>query len=317
MLGRPYPSVRELEVRYENSPVTSSVLQRLHADPRKGVQKLYQRLVKRRALERKERRRAARMRRFEKQLWLDGKSLVGGVDEVGIGPMAGPVVAAAVVFGPGTMLPEVDDSKQLTPSEREILDREIRSLASGVGLGVAEVEEVDRLNVYHAGLLAMARAVAALSVRPDHLLVDARTVPGISIPQWSLTRGDTLSFSIAAASVVAKVYRDGLMQDMDDRYPGYGFGSHKGYCSPAHQEAVRRLGPCPIHRRSYDFIRELRGEYDPIFYQLMDDAATFETLEAMRTWEARLDENRDRLSPRALRKLRSRARRRSRALGCV
>lgn len=317
MVGRNSLSLRELEARYEDARVTRTLLTRLRNDPRKGAQKLYQRLRKRLAMEQKERRRVAGMRRFEQQLWGDGKSFVAGVDEVGIGPMAGPVVAAAVVFGPGTALDDVDDSKQLTPFEREVLDREIRSRASALALGVAGVDEVDRLNVYHAGLLAMARAVTALSVRPDHLLVDARTIPGVAIPQWSLTRGDTLSFSIAAASVVAKVYRDGLMQDLDRRYPGYGFASHKGYCSPEHQEAVRRLGPCAIHRRSYEFIRELRGEYDPIFYELMNEACVLGTPEALGTWEARLDQSRARLSARALRKLRARASRRSKALGWV
>lgn len=317
MAGRASLSLRELEARYETARLTRSLLARLRNDPRKGAQKLYQRLRKRLAMEQKERRRVERMRRFEIQLWGDGKSLVAGVDEVGIGPMAGPVVAAAVVFAPETALDDVDDSKQLTPSEREVLDREIRSRASAVALGVAEVDEVDRLNVYHAGLLAMARAVTSLSVRPDHLLVDARTIPGVEIPQWSLTRGDTLSFSIASASVVAKVYRDGLMRDLDRRYPGYGFASHKGYCSPKHQEAVRQLGPCSIHRRSYDFIRELRGEYDPIFYELLNEAAVVGTPEAFRIWEDRLEGNRERLSPRAWRKLRATARRRSKALGWV
>lgn len=317
MPGRTTLSIRELEVRYETARVTRSVLTRLRNDPRKGAQRLYLRLRKRLAAERKERRRAAGMRRFEIQLWGEGKSRVAGVDEVGIGPMAGPVVAAAVIFPRGAALDEVDDSKRLTPSEREALDREIRSRASVVAVGVAEVTDVDRLNVYHAGLLAMARAVGTLPVRPDHLLVDARRIPGIVIPQWGLTRGDTRSFSIAAASVVAKVYRDRLMQALDVQYPGYGFGSHKGYCTRAHQEAVRRLGPCAIHRRSYDFIRELLGEYDPVFYELMDEVPLLETPDALRAWEARLSGSQERLSPKALRKLRATARRRFRALGGV
>jgi ribonuclease HII len=262
-----------------------------------------------------QRERAKAMRRFETELWAAGVCRIAGVDEVGIGPMAGPVVAAAVVFPPGTAIDEIDDSKRLEPSVREALEREIRARASAIGLGVVDVPDVDRLNVYHAGLLAMRRAVDSLPVDPEHVLVDARTIPDLAVPQNSLTKGDTLSFSIAAASIVAKVCRDRMMADMDAVYPGYGFRSHKGYCSPAHQDAVGRLGPSPIHRRSFDFIRELTGEYDPAFYELREALARLETRGDLRTWETRFREARSRLSPRGVRKLHALAARRSRRMG--
>jgi hypothetical protein len=149
------------------------------------------------------------------------------------------------------------------------------------------------------------------------VLVDARTIPDLPAPQTSLTRGDTLSFSIAAASIVAKVYRDRVMLELDDQFPDYGFRSHKGYCSPLHQEAVRRLGPSPVHRQSFDFIRELRGEYDPAFYDLRDEVAMLRTRADLLRWDDRFEAARGRMNPRALRKLRALALRRSRQMGWI
>lgn len=306
-----------LESRYaqEDRVVSRAVLERLRRDPRKGARRLHDRLQRRYERQREERKRVRAIRRFELELWTRGAGRVAGVDEVGIGPMAGPVVAAAVVFREGTRIDAVDDSKRLEPSAREALDREIRLRAVGVGLGVAGIADVDRLNVYHAGLLAMRRAVDALSFVPDHILVDARTIPNLSVPQSALEQGDRRSFSIAAASIVAKVYRDRLMVQVDRLYPGYGFARHKGYCSPEHQAAVRKLGPCPIHRRSYDFIRELTGGYDPLFYDLKDAVVRIQTPANLREWEAGLDRARSRLVPAAVRKLRNLATRHAKLKG--
>jgi ribonuclease HII len=182
---------------------------------------------------------------------------VAGVDEAGMGPLAGPVVAAAVILPPELRPRGLDDSKQLDEPARDRLAAEVKAGAVAWAVGLASPEEVDRLNVYQAGLLAMRRAVDGLGVAPQHLLVDARRLPGLAIPQQGIVKGDARSLSIAAASVVAKTTRDALMVEAETRFPGYGFARHKGYCAPEHLEALRRLGACPIHRRSYAPVREL------------------------------------------------------------
>jgi ribonuclease HII len=201
-----------------------------------------------------------------------------------MGPLAGPVIAAAVVFPPHTDLYGIDDSKKLDLPQRLEADRRIREVALGIGIGCAEVAEIDTVNIYHAGLLAMRRAVEALPLRPQHVLVDARSIPGVDVPQNRFNKGDGIDFSIAAASIVAKVHRDALMDGLGREHPGYGFERHKGYCTPEHQDAIRRLGPCAIHRRSFAFLRELRGEYSALFYDLkqrLDKAAAARELQAI------------------------------------
>jgi ribonuclease HII len=187
----------------------------------------------------------------ERALWEGGRTRVAGVDEAGVGPLAGPVVAAAVVFGPGQFVEGVRDSKALSPARRERLAGEIRARSLAFAHGVVEPEEIDRLNIYRASLEAMRRAVESLAVRPDHVLVDARTIPSIAIPQEGIVRGDATCHAIAAASILAKVFRDAAMEELDDRFPGYGFRRHKGYPTVAHREAIRRMGPCPVHRKSF------------------------------------------------------------------
>jgi ribonuclease HII len=151
---------------------------------------------------------------------------------------------------------------------RATLASEIRAKASGLGVGIASVEEIDCLNIYHAALLAMRRAVEALPRRPQHVLVDARTVPGVDVPQNAFNKGDGINFTIAAASIIAKTERDRMMDQLDRDYPGYGFASHKGYGTPEHRDALLRLGPSAVHRMSFPVIHELRGEYSPLFYTL-------------------------------------------------
>src|SRR5690606_31753324 len=138
----------------------------------------------------------------------------------------------------------------------------------GIGVGGAEVEEIDRVNIYQAALLAMRRAVEALPTEPEHLRVHARVIPGVAVPQNSFNKGDGIDFSIAAASIIAKTHRDRLMNRLAEAYPQYGFERHKGYGTPEHQDAIRRFGPCAIHRKSFTFIRELCGEYSSSFYEL-------------------------------------------------
>ena len=243
-----------------DTPVSSRLLSQMQKDTRQGVRKICRTLKKRRDKEKRERCRIQTMLGFERILWKSGAEHVAGVDEVGVGPLAGPVVAAAVIFTPGTFISRVDDCKCVAPDVREQLTRIIHREALGVATGVAEINEIDTLNIYQAGILAMQRAVENLPKRPHHLLIDAREIPALPIPQTSLIRGDGLSFSIAAASIVAKTCRDKIMVHLDHQYPQYGFAQHKGYGTAAHQEAIRRHGPCPAHRRSFTFIRELRGE---------------------------------------------------------
>ena len=189
--------------------------------------------------------------RYERRLWQSGVKAVAGVDEAGVGPMAGPVVAAAVIFPPEAFIRGVHDSKQLAPEQRAALFEPIRSTALAVGVGIAEVEEIDRLNIFWATMRACVRAVAALGRAPDHVLVDGREIAGLALPQTRIVGGDHKSFCIAAASIIAKVTRDRMMLELDTRYPGYGLAQHKGYCTAEHLEALDQLGPSPIHRRSF------------------------------------------------------------------
>lgn len=203
------------------------------------------------------------MLNFERPLWEKGL-LIAGVDEVGVGPLAGPVVAAAVILPPGCSIAGIDDSKKLEPAVRDRIADEIRQCAIAYAIAECDIEVIDKLNIYHAALEAMRRAVTGLRPYPAHLLVDARRVPGVSLPQKAIVKGDTLSQSIAAASILAKVHRDTLMERYSEQYPGYGFESHAGYSTPAHFAALDRLGPCPIHRRSFAPIAEKLGLRPPV-----------------------------------------------------
>ena len=190
-------------------------------------------------------------RRHEDEATAQGFVVVAGLDEVGRGALCGPLVAAAVVLGSEFDTRGLDDSKRLTARQRERLSASILAGASAWAVGRAEPREVDRFNVLRATHLAMRRAVSALSALPDLLLIDALTIPGVDIPQRPIVKGDAVSVSIAAASIVAKVARDAMMLELDGRYPGYGLAHNMGYASEDHREALRRLGPSAIHRRSF------------------------------------------------------------------
>ncbi|MGH7786028.1 MAG: ribonuclease HII [Candidatus Binatia bacterium] len=197
---------------------------------------------------------AARRRtllRYERELWGRGVCRIAGVDEVGVGPLAGPLVAAAVILPREVGMRGIDDSKKLSRETRTRLSTEITACALAVGVGVVEVEEVDRLNTYWAALEAMRRAIRALPLTAEQLLIDARTIPDVDIPQLALIKGDGRSYSIAAASIVAKVARDAMMEQLDGVYPAYGFARHMGYGTREHLAALRQHGPCAVHRRSF------------------------------------------------------------------
>jgi ribonuclease HII len=249
----PRLSVSELRTRYlEGGRRLPRELElRLRADPRPSARALIDSLDKRRRANRAEGQRLRHMLRYERELWERNVTLIAGVDEAGMSPLAGPVAAAAVILKVGWKAPHVNDSKQLDAKEREELAVLIRSEARAYAVAFAEPEEIDRLNIYWAGLLAMRRAVETLGVDPEHLLIDARRIREIPAPQTRIVRGDALSLSIAAASILAKTQRDARMREYDQLYPEYGFAQHKGYPVRQHVLALERHGPCPIHRRSF------------------------------------------------------------------
>lgn len=190
--------------------------------------------------------------RFERRLLRRGFAAVAGVDEVGRGALAGPVVAAAVILDLSDVPAGVNDSKQLAPGIRERLAAEIERRAVAFGIGRVEHDQIDRINIHRASLLAMRMAVKALQPEPEYVLIDGRhLLPDLECPQEAIVKGDRLCVSIAAASILAKVARDRLMKEFDDKYPGYGFASHVGYNTRSHQEAIARLGVSSIHRLSF------------------------------------------------------------------
>lgn len=189
--------------------------------------------------------------RLEQSLRTGPVRYIAGVDEAGRGPLAGPVVAAAVVFPSDLYLPGVDDSKKVTPAHREEFYELIMRSAISVGVGIVSHEIIDEINILNATFRAMHEAVSKLTVPPDHLLIDGNMFPGGSVPFTTVIGGDGLCFSIAAASIIAKVTRDRIMGDYDAQFPGYGFANHKGYATQEHRDAITRLGFCAIHRRSF------------------------------------------------------------------
>ncbi|HZY10213.1 MAG TPA: ribonuclease HII [Bacteroidota bacterium] len=188
---------------------------------------------------------------IEQHLWQSGLRYVCGVDEAGRGPLAGPVVAAAVVFQRDNCLDGLADSKQLSIRERETLYGLIYQRALSIGIGVISHEIIDRINILEATMLAMEEAVSQLSPQPEHLLIDGPYYRSNHIPFTTIIDGDDTSGSVAAASIIAKVTRDRLMVEFDKKYPQYGFNHHKGYGTPEHLEAVKKYGPCEIHRSSF------------------------------------------------------------------
>jgi len=239
----------------EARPLDAATETALRADPRPGAKALLASIARRRFANRSEGQRLRKMLRFESALWDAGILHVAGVDEAGMSPLAGPVAAAAVVFSPGARIAGIDDSKKLAAHTRDQLALEIKETAIAWSVGFVEVEEIDTLNIYWAGLLAMRRAVEGLSVRPQHMLLDARRIKELAIPQDSIVKGDCKSLTIAAASILAKTARDDVMQALDTQYPGYGFAKHKGYPVREHLAALRRLGASAVHRRSFAPVR--------------------------------------------------------------
>lgn len=198
---------------------------------------------------------------FEKTAYGKGFTCVAGIDEAGRGPLAGPVTAAAVILPIGLVINGVDDSKKLSPDKRERLFEVIMERALSVGIGAVQPAEIDKINILQATRLAMLMAVQQLTQQPDCLLIDGITTIDSKTHQITIKKGDSLSLSIAAASIIAKVTRDRVMIEMDSAFPGYGFSGHKGYGSAAHMEAIRNLGPSPIHRMTFGGVKEYVAPY--------------------------------------------------------
>jgi ribonuclease HII len=251
-------SLADLRHRYVTlaRPLPAGVEAVLREDPRPGARAILDAVEKRRRERRAEGQRLRMMTRFEEELWRGGVLHVAGIDEAGMSPLAGPVSAGAVVLRVGARIPFVDDSKKLDRKTRERLSEVIRAEAVACAVAFVEHDEIDRINIYWAGLLAMRRALEGLPFAPQHLLLDARRLKDVALPQQKIIHGDARSLSIAAASILAKVARDARMRELDAVYPGYGFAKHKGYPVKEHVEALMRLGPCPVHRRSFAPVRE-------------------------------------------------------------
>ena len=196
------------------------------------------------------------LRRYEILAGEKGFSRIAGIDEAGRGPLAGPVVSAAVILPVSFSDSEISDSKKLTPKKRERLYETIYTHALSVGIGIVDAAEIDRINILQASLLSMSIAVKNLLPQPDYLLIDGTFRIMSSLPQETVIHGDALSLSVAAASIVAKVSRDRLMERYDEEYPQFGFSGHKGYPTRAHREAIQKFGVCPIHRRSFRGVKE-------------------------------------------------------------
>lgn len=199
---------------------------------------------------------------LEKLAMRRGYTAIAGVDEAGRGALAGPVVAAAVILPPDGDFTGIDDSKKLSPQQRDVLYDKIMAQALAVGIGFGDEQLVDRINILQATLHAMTLAVRSLSLTPDYLLIDGISSPSLDIPAQTIKKGDSASFSIAAASIVAKVTRDRFMVSLGEKYPDYGFPLHKGYGSQAHLAAIAALGPCPVHRMTFRGVREHVGARD-------------------------------------------------------
>ncbi len=199
----------------------------------------------------KEKERLHMMTEYERKGYEQGYRLIAGVDEVGRGPLAGPVVTAAVILGEGVLIPGVNDSKKLSEQKRECLYEEIKSKALCWSIGIVDEKTIDEINILNATCLAMKHALEGLSHKPDYILLDALTLKDVDIPQKGIIKGDSLSLSIAAASIIAKVERDRMVSAYDELYPQYNFSKHKGYGTSEHIECIRKYGLLPVHRRTF------------------------------------------------------------------
>ena len=231
------------------------MFQQLSLDMRKGVQTALKSCQKRIEKEQKRAEHFMEMQYYERLAYKEGASFIAGVDEVGRGPLAGPVVAAAVILPKNIEDLGFDDSKKLSASKREEIYRLIQEKAIAIGIGIVDADIIDQVNIYQASRLAMQQAVSELKIQPDYLLIDAMKID-VNTPQIGIIKGDAKSISIAAASIVAKQVRDQMMQEFDELYPGYDFSNNAGYGTPKHLEGLKSKGICPIHRKTFAPIKD-------------------------------------------------------------
>lgn len=252
-------TIKEIEEIFRNKRddfLDEEFLAEVKSDKRKGVQLLYSKWLKNKTEEKKLKDKFEQMSIYENGLAYQNIQRIAGVDEVGRGPLAGPVVCAAVILGENFFLPGLNDSKALSEKKREQLYEYIMDHALSVGIGSASATEIDELNIYQATKLAMTRAVKQLEISPEYLLIDAMELP-LSIPQTSIIKGDAKSISIAASSIIAKVTRDRYMKELGEKYPQYGFESHMGYGTSQHIQAIEKYGVIEEHRRSFAPVKDL------------------------------------------------------------
>ena len=235
--------------------VEDPMFQQLSLDMRKGVQTALKSCQKRIEKEQKRAEHFIEMQYYERLAYKEGASFIAGVDEVGRGPLAGPVVAAAVILPKNIEDLGFDDSKKLSASKREDIYRLIQEKAIAIGIGIVDADIIDKVNIYQASRLAMQQAVSELKIQPDYLLIDAMKID-VNTPQIGIIKGDAKSISIAAASIVAKQVRDQMMQEFDELYPGYDFSNNAGYGTPKHLEGLKSKGICPIHRKTFAPIKD-------------------------------------------------------------
>ena len=235
--------------------IEDPMFQQLSLDMRKGVQTALKSCQKRIEKEQKRAEHFIEMQYYERLAYQEGASFIAGVDEVGRGPLAGPVVAAAVILPKNIEDLGFDDSKKLSASKREEIYRLIQEKAIAIGIGIVDADIIDQVNIYQASRLAMQQAVSELKIQPDYLLIDAMKID-VNTPQIGIIKGDAKSISIAAASIVAKQVRDQMMQEFDELYPGYDFSNNAGYGTPKHLEGLKSKGICPIHRKTFAPIKD-------------------------------------------------------------
>lgn len=235
--------------------IEDPMFQQLSLDMRKGVQTALKSCQKRIEKEQKRAEHFIEMQYYERLAYKEGASFIAGVDEVGRGPLAGPVVAAAVILPKNIEDLGFDDSKKLSASKREEIYRLIQEKAIAIGIGIVDADIIDQANIYQASRLAMQQAVSELKIQPDYLLIDAMKID-VNTPQIGIIKGDAKSISIAAASIVAKQVRDQMMQEFDELYPGYDFSNNAGYGTPKHLEGLKSKGICPIHRKTFAPIKD-------------------------------------------------------------
>ncbi len=254
-MGVNHLTVPQVAALLTEDRISEQLLSSLRNDSRISVLRLLQKWEHRQFAARKEQERVQKLYHHEQRLSAQGHHLIAGVDEAGRGPLAGPVVVAAAILPVGCHLPKLNDSKKLSPKQRFELYTDIKRVAIATAHIVVGVEEIDALNIYQATVGGMYAAIAALQPVPQAVLIDAVPLPRLRQPSLSLIGGDALSASIAAASIIAKVERDLMMNKMDEQFPGYGFAAHKGYGTAEHLKAIRLYGPCSIHRRSFEPIK--------------------------------------------------------------